>query len=489
MDAPTTDEILLAAESASSAMDDTSLREIESGSRGTANTSLSDGMSHLNIKDGSSSSSDENTDDELSDWMELEKVDPETRLAILMEMFPSLQDLTIKQCLKEAGDNVKRVVEELLNYVFIEQEAAERDQMLIPRGVEGFAVPDNVRRARKSKGKRKGRQFDERSSSSSLAPVDDTTSDVRDSKWDVIGKEIEFISSRTGLPTRSVSSIYHASGASTSSTLKAILGSDIRIKRDEDLDDPAIQANAIQLGEEFPSIPTQYLEPLIRLTHPSTASAHELAKELVSKPTSSEPSGGIEIITKLPPIDVCDSSSKSQSKPTQPIRASASTAAALSMSYALARRTAFSQASAAYRKSKSNHLMGAAASYYGSLGREYDLKAKMYSAAAADALVEANSTDKELDLHGVCVKDAVRIAREKVRAWWVGLGDSRYEAKWASTRIYRIITGVGKHSEDRKAKIGPAVARMLMREGWRVQIEEGALTVFGVATGRRVDVP
>ncbi|KAI9787431.1 MAG: hypothetical protein M1816_007479 [Peltula sp. TS41687] len=494
-DALTTDEVLLAAESTSSAaMDDTSLREMGSGSRGTENSSLPDGMSHLNIKDAGISSSSSAEDDESSDWVELEKVAPETRLALLMEMFPSLQDLTIKHCLKEAGDNVKRVVEELLTYVFIEQEAAERDEDLILKGVEGFAVPENVRRARKSKGKRRGRQFtssDERSSSSSVVPIDNDATDS--SRWDVMGKEIEFIASRTGLPTRSVASVYHASGASTSSTLKAILESEIKIERDEDLDDdPMIQVNAMQLGEEFPSIPPQYLEPLIRLTHPSTASAHELAKELVAKPRSNNESsgGGVEIITKLPPIVISDFPSSSSSSPSKipppAIRLSASHASALSTSYAQARHTAFSQATAAHRRSRSNHLMGAAAGYYGGVGRDYDRKARMYSAAAANALVAAASTDTELDLHGVCVADAVRIARAKVRAWWEGLGDSRYEAKWASTRFYRIITGMGKHSEDRKAKVGPAVARMLMREGWKIQFEQGALTVLGRGNPRRV---
>lgn len=49
---------------------------------------------------------------------------------------------------------------------------------------------------------------------------------------------------------------------------------------------------------------------------------------------------------------------------------------------------------------------------------------------------------------------------------------------------FRIITGVGRHSHDGTSRLGPAVGKMLAREGWRVEVGEGVLTVTGVVRRR-----
>jgi len=48
-------------------------------------------------------------------------------------------------------------------------------------------------------------------------------------------------------------------------------------------------------------------------------------------------------------------------------------------------------------------------------------------------------------------------------------------------RGLRIVTGVGRHSEGGRGKLGPAVARMLVSEGWRVEVGEGIVEVLGRA--------
>jgi len=87
-----------------------------------------------------------------------------------------------------------------------------------------------------------------------------------------------------------------------------------------------------------------------------------------------------------------------------------------------------------------------------------------------------------LDLHGVSVKDAVRIARERVTAWWVALGDAKVAG--ASKTEFRIVTGMGRHSEGGRGRLGPAVGKMLVREGWKIEIGEGLLAITGVARKR-----
>jgi len=99
-------------------------------------------------------------------------------------------------------------------------------------------------------------------------------------------------------------------------------------------------------------------------------------------------------------------------------------------------------------------------------------------------LVADQSTRTELDLHGVNVKDALRISRERVTTWWHELGEGRIGGRGVGSG-YRIVTGMGNHSEGGKGKLGPAVGKMLIREGWKVEVRGGVLIVTGVATKKK----
>ena len=150
--------------------------------------------------------------------------------------------------------------------------------------------------------------------------------------------------------------------------------------------------------------------------------------------------------------------------------------------YALARTAAFSKANAAHRKAKSDRLMGGAAAYYGQVGRDYAALSSSASADAADALVASQSTPAQLDLHGVDVLNAIRIAQDRVEAWWNGLGESRVNGRiGAEDRQigYRIVVGLGRHSEGGKGKLGPAVTKMLKQEGWKVEPAGAVIVVKG----------
>ena len=148
----------------------------------------------------------------------------------------------------------------------------------------------------------------------------------------------------------------------------------------------------------------------------------------------------------------------------------------VAMKHIHARDAAFSQARAAYRKGKSDPLMGGAAAYYSQEGRDADARARQAMRAAADQLAEMQSWKGGLDLHGVTVEDAKRIAREKVTGWWHELGRDGQSVGAG----YRIVTGVGNHSEGGVGKLGPAVGKMLIREGWKVQVGTGYLVVTGI---------
>ena len=85
---------------------------------------------------------------------------------------------------------------------------------------------------------------------------------------------------------------------------------------------------------------------------------------------------------------------------------------------------------------------------------------------------------------GASVKDAVRISRERVTEWWVRECEERARSGTRGEIVgggYRIVTGVGRHSEGGRGKLGPAVGAMLVREGWKIEVGGGVIVVRGVA--------
>jgi hypothetical protein len=189
-------------------------------------------------------------------------------------------------------------------------------------------------------------------------------------------------------------------------------------------DDPMTQINAYELRQDFPSISTSDLEILVQLTYPSTSNARELAKALTSRPIDSKPS--IQLEFRRAPVDLSSDSTSIKPKLSNGVyREGSMSATELASTFSKARDTAYIQAHAAYRKGKSDPLMGGAAAYYSQLGREHDARAKSAESAAADAMVSMQNSRTELDLHGVNVKDAVRISREKVTTWWHELNEQR----------------------------------------------------------------
>ncbi|RAL62633.1 hypothetical protein DID88_004479 [Monilinia fructigena] len=289
------------------------------------------------------------------------------------------------------------------------------------RGIEAFSESFTPAKTRRHKGKKKA-QKTELSEDSTIA--DDTPLAIEASKWEMGRKDVEFICARTGIPMQQVSSIYHNSGASVRATILSIIDNYPTI--DMESEDPIIEINAMELGRDFPSIQRSRLITLAQLTHPFTANAS---------------------------------------------------------SYIIARNTAFQQASVAYKKSKSDPLMGGAAAYYSQQGRDANVRVKEAESAAADELVRSQCWSGGVDLHGVGVRDAVRIAREKVTEWWVSEEHRRAGSGYVRAGAgegYKIVTGMGNHSKGGRGKLGPAVARMLIKERWKVQVGSGALMVTGV---------
>ncbi|KAH6679451.1 hypothetical protein B0J14DRAFT_580789 [Halenospora varia] len=444
----------------------------------TDDTSLSQEMLSLELEDVGTSTEGlcASKDGEGNSYTsELDSLDDQEKEKVLLSIFPILKPFDIQWALRKYKGDASLALDELMTQSFLEENGSRH------KGIEAFSESELPSRPRKGKGKSKKNRT--RAKNGGTTSPDDGSA-PEESQWEKARKDVEFIALRTSMQVQQVGSIYHKSGGSAKAAIAAIIEAHKAIQLEDD--DPIIQINAYELREEFPSISIADLEALVQITYPTLDNARDLAKVLTSHSAVKNP---IQLDIRHAPISLSETSS-----PTTPTTPSNKTfthaldnasAANMASSYRNARNSAFTQASAYYRKGKSDHLMGGAAAYYAQEGRDFNVLAKQASSAAADAFVAGQSSRNELDLHGVNVKDAVRISREKVTQWWHELGESRLGPGGGVGAGYQIVTGKGVHSEGGKSRLGPAVGRMLVREGWKVEVLSGKLVVKGVVGGNR----
>lgn len=454
-------------------------------SRETDSTSLTNGVSLLDLEDRFIDSGSE--DEIQEDAVDFDRLDEATKIKRLRRIFKELSRYTIQHTLRKYNGKWDAAVDDLLSQAaLVDVEGLAAEDLVVAKGIDGFSEEQLVRRGRKGKARnKKSRNLTERRSSS-LPGLHDSGHVETKNIWKTAAEDIDFIASRTGTSTAHVSSIYYSKGASVSQTVAAVLESSIADNAASPVNDTVLLTQASELMRDFPMISIDYLQALIKITYPSRDAARELAKALVSKPVSEE-GGGIRIIPQFAPLNGLDdwdepARNARSATPSRSTSLDVASSAARRDAYAQAQALAYSKAGAAHRKAKSNRLMGGAAAYYGQLGREYAALSSSAAAETADRLVASQSSPNELDLHGVDVANAVRIAQEKVEAWWDGLGENRVNGRAGAgerSAGYKIIVGLGKHSEGGRSKLGPAVTKMLKQEGWRVEASGAAITVKG----------
>ena len=355
-------------------------------------------------------------------------------------------------------------------------------------------------------------------------------------KWEMAKEDIGFLSSRVRKSQPTIASMYHKHGASVSDTLLALIEDTEREQQripdtgndneKEELD-LMIEAQAIALAEDFPDLPAIHLVTLVRLTYPLQMAAYDLA-EVLQRPMKSTslvsstffaPSPRVsssETLNSLQSISGqsrnCHRQTGSSSTNTTTTTSSSSStngiatamiSSAPSASYPSSIPAHHFTAAARYarRANRNNHLGGAAA-YHAKLGHEALSIQRAARSSAADALIKSrtnynrnktssSSSDIVLDLHGLTVHDALRVVRREVSGWWASLGEDRagvvgVDGGWAGRfqgakrrPELVLVTGRGQHSVGGRAKVGPAVIDMLVREGWKVEIGSGVLYVTG----------
>ncbi|KAJ5721601.1 uncharacterized protein N7483_009535 [Penicillium malachiteum] len=418
--------------------------------------------------------------------LKLSGASSDDKVASLSEMFPTLSTLRITHTLKKTDQDLDKAMDELLNHSFFgETQLDDESQILVPKGIEGFNTDwTNVGQKSGRKQKKQRQKQKQKAYSAPTSPADGPPIN----KWEAAKEDIDFICSRAiGLSVEKVKSAYHANGASVPLTIRALAFA-AAPKDSREIDEDAVMLSQVaELAHEHLTIPKTALIGLLRITRSMISATNELAAVMVQQPESP----AHEVIKfKAEPLNLEDEDenipySRGYSEGGSYSALGYEQARAAANEHFAAGSAAYRQAVEASRRARSHHLYAGAAAVYRERGQEHRELGMQRLATASDRLVDRQSSGCQLDLHGVTVLNAIRITRERVEAWWDGLGDTKYVrggGKHAHDG-FKIVTGVGNHSHDGTARLGPAVSKMLLKEGWSVEIERGFLIVTGKSRG------
>ncbi|KAJ4309368.1 hypothetical protein N0V94_008971 [Neodidymelliopsis sp. IMI 364377] len=441
-------------------------------------THLSNDFATLSVDGRSAAGSEESWDG--SYYKDSDEFDTKTKEQLLADTFPNLRPELVAYTLKKCNDDLSKATDELLNHVYFEDARASpiEEGPPVAKGIDAFFEGHHVpQKSKKSKGKKKQKisLYDLSSANSSGTDLSGTATPNR---WQNSSRDVEFITARTQLPAKVVSSLYHEKSASLSATILAFVNKDMKNHEKEEPDAGFVQ-DAMTLNEDFPSIGLDQALALVRLADGSPHKARDMAKALTEQPASETGGrGGIKLDFRYAPVNLSEDEPEARPLPSLPSSLRPHSTASI----ALQRSAAYQKAAEAHRKGRSGGVR-AAAGYYAQEARDLGANLKVMSQADADAFVAQQSSSTILDLHGVTVADATRIARQRTQMWWNSLGEQRiaeYGGARGGVGNYRIIVGLGRHSVDGRGRLGPAVVKTLVKEGWKVEVGSGELLVTGL---------
>ncbi|KAM0469755.1 hypothetical protein ACHAPX_010336 [Trichoderma viride] len=302
---------------------------------------------------------------------------------------------------------------------------------------------------------------------------------------------IVYISKRLNMSPEEVSIIYAENGNSKVATILGILDQFLIQKEAES--PSTVEKKAIDdLKQKYRNTPDEYLQVIVRITGPDSAYAAELAAQVNAYFSKRSMNQKLKLNYRLTPLPhenlegsigtVTNTRTEGRS-PRRTNSISTSSAGkdlnkALQISNSLHRQKQDAVASAAslHRRGASNPLYRQAAGYYAQQAREHAKHAQEATSTAADILVDQQSTDGTVDLHGVSVQDGVRIARQRVLSWWK---DLRAQEGPVLDKCLTIVTGLGRHNASGISPLRQAVAAALTRDGWKYTVETGRFVVSG----------
>ncbi|KAH6685039.1 hypothetical protein F5X68DRAFT_171524 [Plectosphaerella plurivora] len=408
----------------------------------------------------------------------------EYQVSQLQEMFADLKTHDIELAFRKTQGNFQSTLEYLLNIQYLES-TGERQ-----KGVDTFFRPEGPaasrkKRRKKNKQLREPSSTAESSSSSTITPSSPASQKQNNNETE----DILFVAEKLDLSFDEVSQVYRTTQSREATIVRFLeryLQEGVRVN------DHAGKQMVKELARAYKSIPEHYLTPLVALVGDVGKYLDEVAT-LLNPYFASLPPQRLALDYKLAPLVGEEiegfTAVETKRKPAaySPLPLGVSTpktpqsytdALAKLNVAAAARSNSYASASSAYRKGGSNPLYRQAAAFYADQAKEQSYGVASARSAAADALVSSRAASDVIDLHGVEVLDGVRIAKERVWAWWQGLGEYRAQE---ARRGFTVITGLGRHSAGGVSRLRQSVAAALIEDGWKVSVETGRFKV----TGRR----
>ncbi|KAI1472805.1 uncharacterized protein F4812DRAFT_410325 [Daldinia caldariorum] len=404
----------------------------------------------------------------------------------LIQMFILLKPIDVKLSLQKAKGDASLAIDELLNLQLLEQTGQR------PKGIDGFYVSDDDVPSKKKKGKKKKKAA--KVALPKHADPEDTLQDASNGDAAQSEDRVALISDKLQLPHSEVASIYRQHNASLGATVVKILDNYIAaVMPVSNLD---LASPVEQKKKQFPWVPPEYVEAtcdicstpgdatdIIRILGDHFEKPAYLKYDISYSVVASHP----EEIVMPEPINASNLRQSPRS-PTAirsqtvelPIRASTrpgNLKDATSKTLAESRNHSFSSATAAFKKGRSNPLYRQAGAYYAERGRQQAMSYRQANSVEANYLVDQQSREDMIDLHGVTVQDGVEIALDRVSRWWQGLGEER--ARKAKTHGLTVVTGIGRHSSDGRSPLRASVIKALVADGWKVEIQTGSCLITG----------
>ncbi|KAK9376603.1 uncharacterized protein V1513DRAFT_253848 [Lipomyces chichibuensis] len=125
------------------------------------------------------------------------------------------------------------------------------------------------------------------------------------------------------------------------------------------------------------------------------------------------------------------------------------------------------------RRRNNKNFHASASAHYRVAANELVNDVKYYRLEYARALVTETGSQYCIDFHGIGVREANIICREKLDEWWEKTTEQKPRP------LFKIITGVGNHSAKGKARILPFLIQSLGGEGWMFYVGHGYIAVYG----------
>ncbi|VUC23187.1 unnamed protein product [Clonostachys rosea] len=414
----------------------------------------------------------------------------ETKFSNLRGMFTDLKEIDIKSAMKKANGDFQVALDILLNIQFLEA-TGQRE-----KGIDGFFQPDDVDKSTNTKSKKKQRKAKKRANSiqvdASYSPPSGQPVRAKNIKHE---EEIAFIADRIDMSYDQVSDIFYRKRCSSGATVMDIL--DQFVAYGIQAGDAEGKAQAKTLASKYRNIPDHYLLALVQVTGSISQFSDDIAGMLSKYFVKNPRVQRIDLDYRLTPLPsneiegagppaVDNARTLELKAPLQPLAGSSLSTgtnfAEMSQKAQAswdAKRATDAYTSQLLRKGGANSLYKQAAAVYRERSYEQAQNSHMLSSAAAELLVQKQSTSTSIDLHGVTVLDGIRIARQRVQSWWDNLGESR--VRKAREQSLTVITGIGRHSAGGVSRLRQGVAAALFQDGWKMRIETGRFVI----TGRR----